>query len=399
MRTNALRTLAVVLSLGLTGSALVACGTVTGSDEKPIVIGASVEQTGRAADLGRGWYNALKLVEDQINDEGGALGRPIKVDIRDNKSEPQEAVRIAQDFAGDEEVVAHVGPGLSGSTIGPDLDKDPGVIPIVEKAGLPTVAMASATPITPPGKPYKYVYKTSPTTLQDAKIIIDRLKQDNVKTVGILVSDDAYGAAGAKDVEDTARQTGIAASTEKFPLKAPTKAELTAAIDKIATQKPQAIIVYCIWPVAKDVANLIATKGLAQKTYFSTGAGADLFTKGVGAAAEGVYMSHPEILAMDHTTATSPADLKRKDFFADYSQRYGTYSGFASYSADALQLVVEAIKKAKSTDRNKIRDALETLEYDGLTGNFRMSPTDHHGLDDDSMTVMTVRNGGWVLAQ
>jgi branched-chain amino acid transport system substrate-binding protein len=60
--------------------------------------------------------------------------------------------------------------------------------------------------------------------------------------------------------------------------------------------------------------------------------------------------------------------------------------------------MAEAIRKANSTDRQKIRDALENLEYDGLTGSFKFTPTYHGGASGDGLTVLTVQKGGWVLA-
>ena len=57
----------------------------------------------------------------------------------------------------------------------------------------------------------------------------------------------------------------------------------------------------------------------------------------------------------------------------------------------------EAIQKAKATEPQKIRDALEaTKGYVGVTGIYTMSATDHLGLGTESFRMLEVRNGGWV---
>jgi branched-chain amino acid transport system substrate-binding protein len=88
----------------------------------------------------------------------------------------------------------------------------------------------------------------------------------------------------------------------------------------------------------------------------------------------------------------------RKAFFRDYSNRYGQFSGFASFAADALHLIVRGIEDAGSTDPRKIRDALEGQRYTGLTGRFEFSDRFHGGVAKDALAVLTVREGKWVLA-
>jgi branched-chain amino acid transport system substrate-binding protein len=63
-------------------------------------------------------------------------------------------------------------------------------------------------------------------------------------------------------------------------------------------------------------------------------------------------------------------------------------------------LVVEAIKRAGSADKAKVRDALEgTKGYMGTAGLVNMSATDHMGLDLTAFRMLEVRNGEWTLAE
>jgi branched-chain amino acid transport system substrate-binding protein len=169
-------------------------------------------------------------------------------------------------------------------------------------------------------------------------------------------------------------------------------------VTKLAAKRPQAFAVAAISPQSSLVAKAIKTTGFAGPVIFEGGAGAELFLEGAGTASEGMLMVHPAILAMDQIAGTTPELLARKQFFRDYSTRYGQFSGFASYAADALTVIVRAIDAAGSDDPRKIRDAIERQGFDGLTGRFAFSDRFHGGVIKDALTVLAVRNGKWALA-
>jgi len=63
-------------------------------------------------------------------------------------------------------------------------------------------------------------------------------------------------------------------------------------------------------------------------------------------------------------------------------------------------LAVDAIKRAGSTDKTKVRDALEaTKGYIGTGGIVNMSATDHMGLDLSAFKMLEIKNGDWSLVQ
>ena len=63
-------------------------------------------------------------------------------------------------------------------------------------------------------------------------------------------------------------------------------------------------------------------------------------------------------------------------------------------------LAVDAIKRANSTDKSKVRDALEaTKGFIGTGGKVNMSATDHMGLDLSAFNMLEIKNGDWALAK
>jgi branched-chain amino acid transport system substrate-binding protein len=102
-------------------------------------------------------------------------------------------------------------------------------------------------------------------------------------------------------------------------------------------------------------------------------------------------------LAIDDVIATTPAKAARKQWFEDYTSRYGVYQGQASFAADAVRLIADAVNRAGSTERSMLRSRLESTRTDGLSGPIRITPNNHSGLMPQALTVLIARNGRWRL--
>jgi branched-chain amino acid transport system substrate-binding protein len=98
-----------------------------------------------------------------------------------------------------------------------------------------------------------------------------------------------------------------------------------------------------------------------------------------------------------------PADHSQKALLMGYKKDYeGRHkddaSTFGGHAYDALLLLSEAIKKAGSAEKDKVRDALENLKgVVGTAGVFNMSPQDHNGLTIDAFEMLTVKDGKFVI--
>lgn len=357
------------------------------NDSGPIPIGVNIELSGRAAVQGTAYSCAVKIVANQVNKQGILGGRHIKLVIRDNRSDPTEALQVAKQLVQNKHVVAMVGGGSSPTTLS--------LVNYVETVGLPTVSMGSSTAIITPVEKRSYVFKTPANTEQIVATMVEDFKRTGVDSIGLLAVDNPYGEAGIKAVR-------AAAKAGKFKLVgvetfSGDDRNLTAQVTNLINDNPDAIVVWSIPPGSAIAARAISYAGYDGEVYFDAGAGAELFLRGAGQTANGVLMVHPTVLVAPQASKDLPNYQVMTDFYNAYTQKCGNYSGFASYAADALRLIVEAIKKAGSTDRDAIRDALETLDYTGITGVYHMSADDHGGLSTDSLSVITVRDGEWKL--
>ena len=82
-----------------------------------------------------------------------------------------------------------------------------------------------------------------------------------------------------------------------------------------------------------------------------------------------------------------------------YKERFkDDVSSFGGYAHDALQIAVHAIKQAGSTDKAKVRDAIEaTKGFVATSGTYNLSATDHLGLDLSAFRMLEVKGGNWTL--
>lgn len=353
-----------------------------------IPIGVDIELSGPASVQGEAYRNAVELVAEQVNQTGVLGRRKIELVIRDNQSDPTESLQIVKGFIQRENVVGIVGGGSTPTTLS--------MASAVEDAGVPTVSMGSSGAIVNPVDSRQYVFKTPADTDQIVQVLLEDMQDRGVERVGFISVDNPYGDAGVQAFTAGAEDAGVeVVAREKF--RAEDK-DYTTQLTKIAARDPDAIVCWAIPPGAGIVAKNATAAGFGGQLYFDAGAGAELFLEGAGSAADGVLMVHPTVLVAGEAPESAPNHEQMTGFYDAYTDRYGSYSGFASYAADALRLLVAAIEEAGSTDRAAVRDALEQLAYDGVTGVYQMSASDHTGLATESLSLLTVRNGRWTLA-
>jgi branched-chain amino acid transport system substrate-binding protein len=362
-------------------------GTGAAASGDAIKIGVNIELSGPAAVQGPAYKNAVELVAKKVN-ETGVLGRKIELVIRDNKSDPTEALQVMKGMIGNDKVVAVVGGGSSPTTMSS--------IEYVQSAKVPIVSMGSSDAIVMPVAERSWVYKTPAGTDMVVQVMLDQFAAKGIKKVGFISVDNPYGEAGLKAFTAKAPGAGIElVGNEKFQA---TDKDYTAIVTKLTAKEPEALVVWAIPPGAGIVATNVKASGFSGPVYFDPGAGAELFIRGAGKAAEGALLVHPAVLVADQIQ--DAANKKEMDeFHTAYTDAYGEYSGFASYAADALGMIVAAIKESGKAESQAIRDSLETLKYTGVTGVYSMSKDDHSALDPSALVLVTVKDGKWQLVK
>ena len=107
-------------------AACVAVGAIPAHAAEPIRIGAIFSVTGPASFLGEPERNTAKMLEEQLNRDGGLLGRKVEVIVYDDEYDATKALTAVDRLIKRDRVVAIVGPSGTGSTLA--------IIPKVEEA-------------------------------------------------------------------------------------------------------------------------------------------------------------------------------------------------------------------------------------------------------------------------
>jgi len=380
-----MKTLASLLAAAVLG---LSAGPATAAE--PIRIGSVLSVTGPAAFLGDPELKTLQMYVEEINKGGGVLGRPLELVHYDDGSDATKANSFAKRLIEDDKVDVIVGGTTSGSTMS--------MVPLVEKAEVPFVSLAGAVVIVDPVK--KWVFKTPHTDRMAAEKVFADMQKRNISKVALLSETSGFGQSGKKETEAVASKYGITlVANETY---GPKDTDMSPQLTKIKnTAGVQALFVFGLGQGAALVTKNYKQLGLTIPLYQSHGVASNEFLKLAGDAANGVRLPSPAQLIPDKLPAGDPqkpvVTAYNNAFKARWNQDTSTFGG---YAYDGLMLTVNAIKKANSTDRAKVRDALESTDlYIGVSGAFGMSPTDHMGLTLDSFRMLSVNGNDWALAE
>lgn len=357
-------------------------------DSQPIKIGAIFSVTGPASFLGAPESKTAKMLVDKINASGGVLGRKLELIIKDSGGNPEKAVSFAKQLIEEDKVLAIIGPSTSGETM--QIKK------LCEENQMILVSCAAADAIVNPLA--KYVFKTPQKDSQAATWIYRTMKEKGISKIAVLTGNDGFGASGKKQLEELAGTEGIEiVANEVFDKQA---TDLTDVLTKIkATPGVQAVVVWTVVPAQSIVAKNMKQLGMTIPLFLSHGFGNPKYAEQAGAAAEGILFPAGRLLVVDELPDSNPQKKLLATYKKDYETRYKeNVSTFGGHAYDAILIVTEAIKKANSTDRAKVRDAIENLHgLVGTAGIFNFSATDHTGLDLNAFEMLTVKNGKFVL--
>ncbi len=368
----------------LTGTACQATGTP--ANTSPIVIAADLELSGVDAPVGTAYQRALQLRVDELNAEGGVDGRPVELLAKDNHSDPHAAVADVTSLAGNRSVAAVVMGACSACTTA--------VAKIVDEAKLPTVSLAPAPGVVRPVTDRRYVFKLGPDAGHSAATLVPHLHTAGVRRLALICTDDVDGSAAVAAFSSQLSGTGTTLVSQQ--LFGATDTDVSQPVKAALTHSPDGLLISAFPGQAATVARSARDAGYTKQIFFDASAAGDLFLNGqAGDAADGAMMVAPQSMVIDEMIATSPALVAAKRWFADYTARFGTFSGFSTYAADAVRLITDAIGTAGGVDHDRMRDAMERAAFDGLSGQVRFTPDDHSGVLPEALTVVVARSGRW----
>jgi branched-chain amino acid transport system substrate-binding protein len=361
----------------------------TAAEVEKVVIGADLELTGPNASIGKVYAQALQLKVEQANQDGLLGSRQLSLVLRDNRSDAATSVANITALAADPEVKALV-TGVCAECV-------VAAAKAINTAKIPTVALALPANVGAPVSDRKYIFKLAPNTGDDATVLVSELEQTGLHKVAVVGSDDQFGKDAIEGLTSKLNRANLPIVATERIVADPEK--LAAAADRVAKSKADVMVVQAFSPLSEQLAKAARDAGYTGRILFGSSAANNLFLSGDTAAAmDGANLVFTPTLVSDDIVATSPAKASRVAWFRDFLSKYGTYGAYASFAADAVELVSQAIIQTNSTDRDKLRSAIETTRMDGLSGPIRLTPDNHSALMPQAVTLLVAANGRWRLA-
>ena len=363
--------------------------------KEPIKIGAFFALSGPAAPIGTPTKLVAEMVVDKINKSGGINGRPLELIVGDTEGDPTKALMVAKRLVEKDNVVAIIGPTRTGTGMA--------VKPYIEdKAQIPIMMTIGGDPVIAGGKfgPYRWTFKTPQRTSVAVRKIYEYLKSQNIQKVGILTASDAFGKDGSEWLQKLAPEYGLEITAEEAF--APTDADMTTQLVKLRDGKPQALICWTIGPAGARVAKNVKQLGIGIPLVQCHGQPDPQYIELAGDAAEGTIMPSTKLMIYDQLPDSDPQKAVIQDFVKLYKDGYhfdqqypiNTHSG---YAWDAIFLLANAMREV-GPNAEPLREAIEnTKGYVGVSGVYNLTPEDHNGLGTDSMVMVKIQNGKWVL--
>jgi branched-chain amino acid transport system substrate-binding protein len=372
------RLLAATAALALVGTAA----------QAEIKIGSVLSITGPASFLGEPEKKTLEMYVADINAKGGVNGQQIKAFIYDDGGDANKARTFATRLVEEDKVDAV----LAGSITGPAL----AMRDVYEEAKIPYIALAGAAAIVFPVRPY--VFKMPHTEPMSCGKIFEDLKKRKLTKIGMISGTDGWGKAMREECLKMAPAAGI--TVIKDEIYGMTDSDMTPQLTNIKNTRGIQAVVNCGFGQGPA----IVTRNYRQLAieapfYESHGVSSKSYINLAGPAAEGVRLPAAALLVADKLPDSDPLKKVALEYKTKFEKETGQpVSTFGGHMRDGLFILVDAMKRAKSADKAKVRDEIEkTKDFVGTGGMVNMSATDHLGLDLTSFRMLEIKNGDWTL--
>lgn len=376
-----------VLAALATASLLTACGqgvlggdsSESGDEAGPIVLGMVAPMSGSSAAIGPYMENGAQLAIDEINADGGVLGRDLELDVQDGACDPTTAVAAANKLvsAG---VTASIGGYCSGATL-PTLPVfGDGPIPMVIPAANSNELVAQGL---------SHVFLINGTGSQQAEAAMKWIEKEGATNVAVVHDNTSY----SKDIADlTAEQLEASGGADLAVEEAvtPGESDYSANVTSVLGTQPDFVYWTGYYQEGGLLIRQLRQAGFEGSIMVADGSvDASIADIAGGEVAEGVYA----------TMTQTPDTIEGAEGWIDsYKEAFGADPGpYSTQAYDAVRVVAQAIEDADSTGGEDIISALEAI--DGLelfSGPLKFTP--EHTLTSGGFAILEMTDGTFVLA-
>jgi branched-chain amino acid transport system substrate-binding protein len=358
--------LRMALGAATTGAMMAASGAALAAD--PLKIGVIAEAQAIA---GASIPQAAQLAADEINANGGVDGRKIEIISYDNHSSSADSVRAFQRAVNEDKVNAIIASYISEVVLALEPWASRLKTPFVTPGAASNEISKSVHADYEKNKYTFHGYLTSAalalSVCDGAKdLLVDRM---HMKTAVIMSEDAAWTKPLDVGYEECLPKIGLKVLDHiRF---SPDTTDFTPIFNKIEGSKPDVIITGISHVGVQPTVQWKNQQVPIPMFGISSQATNETFGKDTNQAAEGVLyqgVSGPGV-------AVTP---KSVPFAENFKKKFGNYPSYAGYTAyDEVYYIADAVKRAGSTDADKLVAALEKTDWEGTIGRVQF-----YGKDD-----------------
>lgn len=367
------------LKLTVAAAVTAVAGMASAQDVQVVKIGHVAPMSGAQAHYGKDNENGARMAVEDLNTQNVVIGgKKIKFELvaEDDAADPKQGTAAAQKLC-DAKVNGVVGHLNSGTTIPASK--------VYNDCGIPHITGAATNPnLTKPG------YKTTFRIIANdnslgaglAFYAIDALK---LKKVAIIDDRTAYGQGVADVFKKTALAKGMTVVDEQFTTDKAT--DFMAILTSIKSKAPDAIFFGGMDPQAGPMLRQMEQLGMTNVKYFG---GDGLCTNEVAKLAAGAKTLENVVCAEGGASlAKMPGgDAWKKRYDAKFPGQFQIYS---PYTYDATMVLVDAMKRANSTDPKVYTPEILKTNYKGVTTTISFEPNGE--LKNPSITLSVYKDG------
>lgn len=348
-----------------------------------IKLGFNADQSGTgAAELGVAARHGFDLAIEDINRNGGVLGRKLVGLIRDDLGQPPKSIQNMTELIDSEKVAAVVGPTNSGNALAwlhlPQQKKVPVLVPV-----------ATATDITRryASEPQNYIFRVSMVDREQVALLLAyAVKSSKGKKIAFIADSTGFGQQGIKDLTEVLAMHGqTPVAVEKF---GPKDTDMTSQLAKIRDAGADTLVVYGLAD-----ANAQLLRSMEKINYMPTtlGTWGNMSTPLLNIA--GKKLAEHIIFA---TSTAEDSNPRAVALAARVRERFPTMPTFvaAAQSYDSVMLLAAAITKANSIDGTAVSAALEAGSFN-LQGVVKLYQKPFSKAEHDGLSVADFHLARW----
>jgi len=378
-----------ITALALGVSLTVLAGGALAQDKRPYKIGSVFSLTGPGALLGARMKTTVEMMVEAVNKKGGINGHPVELVIYDAASDVTKAVAATNRLITQDKVDIITGAGnMSGLSLA--------MKPIAMRYAVPMISNAGASGIVEPIDKSAWVFKSHLTDREVIGRAIDYWKSKGITRVAMLSDTSGFGTSARDELKLQAPGAGInVVAWEEFGMAAN---DLVPQLTRIRAANPEVILCWTVAPSGVVFMKNARQLGMKQILMHGFGYVVPKYMEMAGDAAEGAVLVSLRFPVGTQLADSDPTKKVILNYIAEHKAKYGSEPDvYGAEAYDGMTMALKALEAANGFDKEKIRSALERLEFIGTNGLYKFSPQKHYGLTKEDAVVMEWRNGNWKL--